>query len=391
MIRGLETRFGGTGRGRDRGHMSLRRDAAVAFLIALSLGSATVLAAGGGVWGAGSFPPELAPTPPAKPAPEPGRGETGRGAVDRGEAGRLVGGGRTGGDTFATAVVIPSIPYTDSGTTCGFADDWDEVCPYSGSTSPDVICRFDCAATVEISAELCASTYDTKLSIHDGAYGTAIACNDDGGCGYSGWQSRLDQVTLQAGHTYFFVVDGYSGCGDYVLSIEQYVPCVVNCPPDATSEGEPLCGDGYVDRYNGGCAAGLWSEVEADSAGCVTLCGRSCTYLHQGLSYRDSDWYRLFAAGGPVTATVQAEFPVSMFLIHGTDCMNLAYVPGDALSCRTLTLDRSSTEGQELWVWVGPTTYRGVPESVYMLQICGLRAPVPVRKTSWGRLKAHPW
>ena len=38
-----------------------------------------------------------------------------------------------------TRAVIPSLPYSDTGTTAGYTDDYDEVCPYSGSTAPDVV------------------------------------------------------------------------------------------------------------------------------------------------------------------------------------------------------------------------------------------------------------
>ena len=46
---------------------------------------------------------------------------------------------RQGGETVADAVVIAALPYNDSGTTAGYVDDYDEVCPYTGSTSPDVV------------------------------------------------------------------------------------------------------------------------------------------------------------------------------------------------------------------------------------------------------------
>jgi len=32
--------------------------------------------------------------------------------------------------------------------------------------------------------------------------------------------------------------------------------CVVECPPGALQEGEPICQDGYVDSYNCGCCGG---------------------------------------------------------------------------------------------------------------------------------------
>ena len=46
---------------------------------------------------------------------------------------------RQGGDTVGDAMVIDELPYYNTGTTEGYTDDYDEECPYSGSTSPDVV------------------------------------------------------------------------------------------------------------------------------------------------------------------------------------------------------------------------------------------------------------
>ena len=46
---------------------------------------------------------------------------------------------RQGGDTILDAVEV-TLPVVDgSGTTVGYNDDYDEVCPYTQSTSPDVV------------------------------------------------------------------------------------------------------------------------------------------------------------------------------------------------------------------------------------------------------------
>ena len=46
---------------------------------------------------------------------------------------------RQGGEDIASAFYVSSLPFNDTGTTTGYNDDYDEVCPYSGSTSPDVV------------------------------------------------------------------------------------------------------------------------------------------------------------------------------------------------------------------------------------------------------------
>ena len=81
--------------------------------------------------------PAVAPTPPPKspdihaaPPPDPS----------------VI---RQGGDTIADATVIPSLPYYDTGTTVGYTDDYDFVCPYEGLISPDVVYAF--TPTVDLS------------------------------------------------------------------------------------------------------------------------------------------------------------------------------------------------------------------------------------------------
>ena len=44
-----------------------------------------------------------------------------------------------GGDTIETCTEIDELPYSTTGTTSGFVDDYDEICPYTGSISPDCV------------------------------------------------------------------------------------------------------------------------------------------------------------------------------------------------------------------------------------------------------------
>ncbi|OQY29591.1 MAG: hypothetical protein B6244_03080, partial [Candidatus Cloacimonetes bacterium 4572_55] len=82
------------------------------------------------------------------------------------------------GDTFENAFVIDALPFTDTGTTVGYINDYDEVCPYSGSTSPDVV--YEWTATEGIyNLDLCGSLYDTKLYVYAADQLTVVACNDD--------------------------------------------------------------------------------------------------------------------------------------------------------------------------------------------------------------------
>jgi len=88
------------------------------------------------------------------------------------------GGNRVGGDDIYSAVPITSLPYTDSGNTANYFDDYDVACPYGGSTSPDVVYSYSPAADIQLTVDLCGSGYDTKAYILD-EFLTPIACNDD--------------------------------------------------------------------------------------------------------------------------------------------------------------------------------------------------------------------
>jgi len=132
--------------------------------------------------------------------------------------------GREGGETIDDAFVIDYLPFYDTGATCDNVNDYDEVCPYSSSTSPDVVYVYTSPEDLIIEIDLCDSMYDTKVYVYDFdagyGFGNPLACNDDAGCGYSGYQSRLDAVPFDQGHTYHIVVDGYgSSCGEYLLNV----------------------------------------------------------------------------------------------------------------------------------------------------------------------------
>jgi hypothetical protein len=301
-------------------------------------------------------------------------------------------GPRTGGDTIANATVITSWPFEDTGTTCSYNNDYDEVCPYSGSTSPDVVYSYTAHGNEVIGLELCSSLYDTKLYVYAGAVGNLVACNDDAGCGYSGYQSIIQNVSMTAGVTYYIVVDGYGGaCGTYTLR-NWYVPCQVDCPAGAMHESEPPCGNNYYDTYDGGCNGSGWLSIPAQDNGCADLCGKSGTYLYNGLSYRDTDWFDVIGDGGTMTYQARAEFPLEMIFIYGTDCNNLLYDLTTESICATGQLARTVADGAHVWLSIGPSAFTGVPcdglSSDYVIHVCGIgSAPTPSRKASWGTIK----
>ncbi|MBU0507314.1 T9SS type A sorting domain-containing protein [bacterium] len=133
-----------------------------------------------------------------------------------------------GGETCATAVAITGLPFNEIGYTCDNNDDYDEACPYTGSTSPDVVYSYAPTAEQWVTFNLCNSYYDTKLYIYqDVCQSPPIACNDDACSDPQGnpYRSRLECVHLLPGHTYYIVVDGYDGdCGEYVLDVTDCGP-----------------------------------------------------------------------------------------------------------------------------------------------------------------------
>ena len=150
-------------------------------------------------------------------------------------------GTRQGGDTMEDATVIEELPYSNTGTTVGATDDYDEDCPEDPnsqpSAAPDVVYSLTPAENVIVDVDLCGSTYDTKVFVYD-ANGLMpqttdgeSACDDDHygstGCDeINAWTSFIGNVMLNGGQTYYIIVDGWSDAdaGDYELTVTPYNP-----------------------------------------------------------------------------------------------------------------------------------------------------------------------
>jgi len=192
--------------------------------------------------------------------------------------------GREGGETIFTAVPIPSLPFTDTGATCDNINDYDEVCPYSGSVSPDVVYSYSVPNDMGITVDLCGSGYDTKVYILDENL-NVLACNDDfySGAPCGAYVSRIEDAPIPGGHTIYIVIDGYGGdCGQYTMEVSTVIgTCYWGaCPPGSVLEGEPEIMDGYQDAYNGGCNSpefgSPFQSLEAfEPGGHLTFCGRA--------------------------------------------------------------------------------------------------------------------
>ncbi len=130
-----------------------------------------------------------------------------------------------GGDNINDATVIDALPYNTTGTTSGYTNDYDEICPYSGSTAPDVVYSYSPSADILVDISLCGnSQYDTKLYVYQNSAGNLVECIDDNCPGY---QSELLGLALTGGNTYYIVVDGYgTEFGDYTFDMME-----VQAPP----------------------------------------------------------------------------------------------------------------------------------------------------------------
>ena len=163
----------------------------------------------------------------------PGSSLRGSFEFDRGSSAAI-----QGGDTCATATVIGSLPFGALGSTVGFTDDYNEVCPFTLTGGVDVVYSYTPSADVRVDISLCESAFDTKLYVYENACpGTVVDCNDDGCTNVAGddFRSFLPAVELLAGQTYYIVVDGYSAAdqGAYEITIDEAAPPPEDCPVDA--------------------------------------------------------------------------------------------------------------------------------------------------------------
>ena len=303
--------------------------------------------------------------------------------------------GRVEGETIETAFVIDWLPFFDSIDTCPFLDDYDEACPYDGSTSPDVVysylCMYDCTVVID----LCESDYDTKVYVYENEHtpGWPLACNDDyPGCGPNGYRSWI-MTEFEQGNTYYIVVDGYTGdCGTCELYIEDYVPCV-QCPSGAFVETEPGCMDPLNDIDNGGCNSDppVFDYLEP-SEETINVCGTSGTYVAGNNNYRDTDWYQIDLANeSEIDIWCIANFLVRIGFVDGREgCEGASsyYSYVDGYPCGLVQLVETLPAGT-WWIWVGPANFTDVPcGEEYVFELTGYTPVTPVEDASWSTIKA---
>jgi len=142
------------------------------------------------------------------------------------------------GETIELA--IPLEPGTCvSNNTSGYLNDYDEVCPYTGSTSPDIVYTFQMDYVADVLFDMCESGYDTKLYVYNTAL-ELIGCSDDDCENSQGdpYRSFIETEELPADR-YYVVCDGWGGAsGDFELCVtitnpQRVAPQPAELPPTA--------------------------------------------------------------------------------------------------------------------------------------------------------------
>ena len=247
--------------------------------------------------------------------------------------------GRQGGEITSDAFVITSLPFAGTGNTSDNVDDYDEVCPYTGSTSPDVVYVYKPLEDESIDVNLCESGYDTKLYVYEAQ-----------------------------------VIPG--------------APCLVFCPEDGVDEGEPPLAIDYNDQYNSGCDG--WPPV-FQHIDFPVLCATSGAYLFQGELKNDSDWYScLAAAPGWVSLTCFSEVDLHMSVLHVSECSSAAIALEVTCFCEDPgILEFYHPGGSTFWLQCRPA-FQMIQgwEFNYLIYIEGIESgSVPVDQASWGEIK----
>lgn len=301
-----------------------------------------------------------------------------------------------GGDTIATALLIAALPYDDTGTTTGYTHDYDEVCTYTGSLSPDVVYKYTPTVTQLLDIYTCDSGYDTKLYVYENVYtpGAPLACNDDNtACPGPSYRSYIANMLAQAGNTYYIVVDGYGGAyGDYefhVRAVAEPEPCdPLFCPAGAIVNGEPICYDGYVDAYNNGCGSTTPPNVFETIALNTTVCGESGNF--DANAKRDMDWFHYTPTSNvTVDFSLCSDFAGRLWIATGTCAGGISVLQTAASSQGyLLTLTQALTAGVEYTLIVSTDGWLSIPCGAKYVASFYEEGYTPVANTSWGTLKA---
>jgi hypothetical protein len=269
-------------------------------------------------------------------------------------------------DSCSAAIPVTTYPATVCGTVAGATID----CP-DNLGWPAVWYTFDAPyAMNNISVNYCGTDgmiYEVGISLFRNCDDCVFTPADEyswNECDNGFLNPSMDWYYLPGPATYYFaayVVGVNDFCFD--VNVTEGATCDLTCPIGGIPENEPDCGDDYVDNYNGGCNSDPYvfqSYTFGD-----TICGKSGTYIANGMEYRDTDWYKVdLTEMGEITWNVVAEFPAQTFIYYDpyNDCnsIELAYA-SSWIHCDTITVSAFAAQPGSYYLWVGPLVYTGVP------------------------------
>jgi hypothetical protein len=239
------------------------------------------------------------------------------------------------GDYCINPYLIESLPYSTTGTTTDNTDT-------HGNPSPDEWYQFTLENSALVTVELCGpdTDYDTSLRLLGADCETQFGYSNDGPeCPESDQAYAPSEISLELEPgSYNVSVEGHSSnFGIYNLDIHIDEPCVVECPPESTDEGEVVCYDEYIDYYNSGCLQ--FPYFFGAIANGETICGTSGTYLVADVLTRDTDWFRFeLTEASEVSVSCEAEFPLYLVIVSVADCSAPIIAEQYGEACEVVTL-----------------------------------------------------
>ncbi|MBN2445957.1 MAG: thrombospondin type 3 repeat-containing protein, partial [Phycisphaerae bacterium] len=272
------------------------------------------------------------------------------------------------GDNCDNPFIIDELPFTASGNTCSFVDDYYGYCALKRETtgSPDVVYTFTPTEDMVVDVSLCASSFDTVLSVYyEYCEGTPLYCSDDA-CGADGLQSAVTWIVMPAGYTYYIVVDGVSACGDYVLEVKETdyaVDWLLFCQiPDASlieddvevSEvGSATQNRIVYDNFTAGdsvCGLIWWGFMATQGGEGLVNCDDTATF--NIAFYEDDD-----GRPGAALCTYTVDAMVYEYDIYYDDLELLAFLVTDLSPCCAVSEGWVSIQGAGdpdcMFVWIG--------------------------------------
>lgn len=270
------------------------------------------------------------------------------------------------GNDFCPATLITEVPFSDTGSTDGRANDFSPISPCNNTNAPDVVYEFTPTISQVYNISLMGSSYDTYLYVHTlgscpGIF--SVGCNDDNGANLASYLS----LSLTAGQVYYIIVDGFSNnSGAYSLNVT--VDCEISCQPGDVLEctGEVIAPGHETTDCNGGCHNINYGGVASfqDILPVQTVCGNTFTHPTADGSFMlpDLDAYRLtITEACSLAVTVNSEVGCQVAVLTTTCPWSSLYnSPTWSYPCSTVTFLTPCLQPGTYAVLILPPTWSGI-------------------------------